>query len=175
MARAEAYLHTKWHLDPSSYLATTAIGRKLGAVPHWERASWVPIQRSVARVEAGMRAEFHLDPSNRLATVHQRYTVSRTRQTGQDRQRSDSIGQTVLQTGAKKAVINYFSSTALTVARYGHAADLFFTPRAHVNNIYVRTSSSTCERGVLCANVDMVHVRTSTMSTCARRTPRLHV
>jgi len=30
VARAEAYLHTKWHLDPSSRLATTDIGRKLG-------------------------------------------------------------------------------------------------------------------------------------------------
>jgi len=26
-----------------------------------------------------------------------------------------------------------------TVARYGHAADLFFTPRAHVNHVYVHT------------------------------------
>ena len=47
-----------------------------------------------------------------------------------------------------------------TVARYGHVVDLFFTPRAHVNHIYVHTSSSTCERGVLRANVDMVDVRT---------------
>ena len=50
---------------------------------------------------------------------------------------------------------------ATMVARYGHAADLLFTPSAHVNHImYVRTSSSTCERGVLRANVDMVDVRT---------------
>jgi len=27
---AEAYLHTKWHLNPSSHLATTGMGRKLG-------------------------------------------------------------------------------------------------------------------------------------------------
>jgi len=47
-----------------------------------------------------------------------------------------------------------------TVARYGHVVDLFFTPRAHVNHINVRTSSSTCERGVLRANVDMVDVHT---------------
>jgi len=34
VARAETYLHTKWHLNPSSRLATTDIGRKLGgAVP----------------------------------------------------------------------------------------------------------------------------------------------
>jgi len=30
IAWAEAYLHTKWHLSPSSSLATTDNGRKLG-------------------------------------------------------------------------------------------------------------------------------------------------
>jgi len=40
---AEAYLHTKWHLDPSSHLTTTDMGRKLGSsAPFWE-GSWVPI------------------------------------------------------------------------------------------------------------------------------------
>ena len=33
MAWAEAYLRTKWHPDPCSRLATTDMGRKLGAVP----------------------------------------------------------------------------------------------------------------------------------------------
>jgi len=32
VAWAEAYLHTKWHHSPLSRLATTDIGRKLGAV-----------------------------------------------------------------------------------------------------------------------------------------------
>ena len=40
---AEAYLHTKWHLNPSSHLATTDMGRKLEPVPLWGRGSWVPI------------------------------------------------------------------------------------------------------------------------------------
>jgi len=31
MAWVEAYLLTKWHLDPSSHLATIDMGRKLGA------------------------------------------------------------------------------------------------------------------------------------------------
>ena len=31
-AWAEAYVHTKWHLNPSRHLATTDMGRKLGAV-----------------------------------------------------------------------------------------------------------------------------------------------
>ena len=52
----------------------------------------------MARAEAYLHAMFHLDPSNRLATVHERH-----RQTGQtDRQRTDSIGRTVLQTVAQK-------------------------------------------------------------------------
>jgi len=38
----EAYLRTKWHLDPSSSLATTDNGRKLAAVPFGGRG-WVPI------------------------------------------------------------------------------------------------------------------------------------
>jgi len=32
VAGAEAYLRTKWHLDPSSRLATIDMGRKLGAL-----------------------------------------------------------------------------------------------------------------------------------------------
>jgi len=54
--------------------------------------------------EAYLHAKFRLDPSNRLATVHERH-----RQTGQDRQdrqtdrqRTDSIGRTILQTVAQK-------------------------------------------------------------------------
>jgi len=30
VARAEAYLHTKWHISPYNLLATTDIDRKLG-------------------------------------------------------------------------------------------------------------------------------------------------
>jgi len=38
VAWAKAYLHTKWHLDPSSRLATIDMGQKLGggALPLWE-------------------------------------------------------------------------------------------------------------------------------------------
>jgi len=49
----------------------------------------------MARAKAYLNVKFHLDPSNRLATVHECY-----RQT--DRQRTDSIGQTVLQTVAQQ-------------------------------------------------------------------------
>jgi len=79
------------------------MGRKLrgGPVPLWG-GGWVPIEHNVARAEAYLHAKFHPDLSNRLATVHQRYrqTGQRDRQT--DRQRSDSIGRTVLQTVAQK-------------------------------------------------------------------------
>jgi len=35
VAWSEAYLHTKWHLNPSSHLATMDIGQKLGLCPYW--------------------------------------------------------------------------------------------------------------------------------------------
>ena len=38
----EAYLHTKWHLDASSRLATIEMGRKLGGSTPFEEGGWVP-------------------------------------------------------------------------------------------------------------------------------------
>ena len=56
----------------------------------------------MARAEAYLHAKFRLDPSNRLARVHQRYS-----QTGQtDRQRTDSIGRTVLEMVAQKGIFS---------------------------------------------------------------------
>jgi len=67
--------------------------------------SWIRIQHNVARAEAYLHAKFHLDPSNRLATIHQHHR--------QDRQRSYSIGQTVLQTVAQwSAIYCYRNSTS---------------------------------------------------------------
>jgi len=72
-------------------------GPKIGGCAPLGEGELGPFYHDVARDEAYLRAKFHLDPSNRLATIHQRY-----RQTGQtDRQRSDSIGRTVLQTVAQ--------------------------------------------------------------------------
>jgi len=72
-------------------------GQKIGGcVPLGER-TWVIIYDNVARTKAYVHTKFHLDPSNRLATVLQRYR--------QDRQQSDSIGRTVLQTVAQKLPI----------------------------------------------------------------------
>jgi len=41
VAWAEAYLRTKWHLDPCSRLATIDVGRKLGAPPLFRVGGWV--------------------------------------------------------------------------------------------------------------------------------------
>jgi len=60
---------------------------------------------ATATAEAYLLAEFRLDPCNRLATVHERH-----RQT--DRQRTDSIGRTVLQTVAQK--FSRYHSMAVT-------------------------------------------------------------
>jgi len=43
VAWVEAYLPTKWHLDPSSHLATTDMGRKLVGCTPLGRGTWVPI------------------------------------------------------------------------------------------------------------------------------------
>jgi len=40
---AEAYLHAKYHLDPSSRLAIINMGRKCGALPPFGEGSGVPI------------------------------------------------------------------------------------------------------------------------------------
>ena len=46
-----------------------------------------------------------------------------------------------------------------TVARYGHTADLFFTPRANVDMVDVHTSTFTCTRRVIRAHMEF-YVRT---------------
>ena len=108
MAWTEAYVRTKWHLDPSSRLATKDMGRKLGAEPLW--GSWVPIKCNVAGAEPYLHSKFHLDPSNRLAKVHQRYRqIEQNRTYIQTRQRSDSIGRTVF--AARR-----FASAVLAIA-----------------------------------------------------------
>ena len=57
----------------------------------------------MAWTEAYLYAKFYLDQSNRSVSIHRRYRQDR--QTGQDRQWSDSIGQTILQTVAQLSII----------------------------------------------------------------------
>jgi len=64
VAWAEAYLHTKWHLNSSSRLAATDIGRKFGGLCP------VPVQHIVHWAEAYLRTKWHLDPSSRSATIN---------------------------------------------------------------------------------------------------------
>jgi len=66
----------------------------------------------VARAEVYLHAKFYLDPSNHLATVHERDR--------QDRQLTDSIGWTVLQTVAQKW--NKKPSYRWGTARHGRAS-----------------------------------------------------
>jgi len=63
---AEAYLRTKWHLDPSSRLATIYMGRKVDCAPflgelglHLTHVTWA---------EAYLPTKWCVDPSNRFAT-----------------------------------------------------------------------------------------------------------
>ena len=67
---AEPYLHTKWHLDAFSHLATIEMGRKLeGALPPFADGSWVPVLYNVAWTEAHLHDKCHRDPSSHLATI----------------------------------------------------------------------------------------------------------
>ena len=87
---------------PSGILIQPAVWPQQTWAENWglcpfEEASWVP-SNSVAGDEAYLRANFYPDPSNRLVTIHQCH-----RQTDRtDRQRTDSIRRTVLQTVAQK-------------------------------------------------------------------------
>jgi len=88
VAWADAYLRTKWHLDPSNRLDTTDMGRKLGAVPFfWGGGAGSPSNR--------MRPRSRLPPCQVSSCSIQPFshnTHHRYRQTGH---RSDSIGRTV--------------------------------------------------------------------------------
>jgi len=67
---AEAYIRTKWHLDPCSPLTAIGMSRKLGVLsPFWE-GSWVPIYTmSSDWAEAYIRTKWHLDPYSPLTAI----------------------------------------------------------------------------------------------------------
>jgi len=99
VARAEAYLHAKFHLDPCSHLATTDMGRKLGAPPPFgvggagssSNTIWPGPWRTCLTTFILIHA-----------TVWPQYINVSDRQDRRDRQQSDSIGRTVLQTVAQE-------------------------------------------------------------------------
>jgi len=88
----------KWHLDPSSRLTTTDMGQEL----RYGSAFCVGTGFSYKLMWPGARPTSI--PSGVLIrrTIWPQYTNVTDRQTGQDRQRSDNIGRTVLQTLAQK-------------------------------------------------------------------------
>ena len=74
---AEAYLHTKWHLNPSCRLATTDMAEKMGAgAPLGEAGS--PSNTMAVGRGLYLHAKFHLDSSNHLATIYKRHRQDRT-------------------------------------------------------------------------------------------------
>jgi len=102
---AEAYFRTKWHLDLSSRLATTNIGRKLGrVVPSPFFGSEKELGTHLTQCGLGRCLPPCQVASSSIQPFGQNTPTSQTGQTGpdrQDRQRSDSVGRTVLQTVAQ--------------------------------------------------------------------------
>jgi len=61
---------SKWHLDPSSRLATTDMGRKVRVLCPFLGGAGPPSNtHNVTWAEAYLRTKWHLDPSSRLATT----------------------------------------------------------------------------------------------------------
>ena len=67
VAWAEIYFRTKWHLHPSSRLATINMAENWGGASFREAAGPHLTQRRWA--EAYLRTKCHRDPFNRLATI----------------------------------------------------------------------------------------------------------
>jgi len=67
VAYAEAYLRTKWHLDPCSRLTAINVGRKLGAPPLFgEVGAGSPSTTKLpAWAETYLRTKWHFDASSR--------------------------------------------------------------------------------------------------------------
>jgi len=109
---------SQWHLSPSSRLATTDMGRKLGAVFLWGGEL---ITQIMCRQFSGkdVNVSSILSPSNTMWPWQglspfqvsfwsiQPFGHNRHRQTDRtDRQQSDSIGWTVLQAVSKKRILS---------------------------------------------------------------------
>ena len=68
---AEAYLHTKWHLDTSSRLSTIKMSRKRGALPpSGRRGAGSPSSTMWPGPRpTSMPSAIYIDPSSRLPTI----------------------------------------------------------------------------------------------------------
>jgi len=94
------------------------MGQKLGAVPLLGGAG-SPSNTMWPAPRPTTGAKFHLDPSNRLATIHQSQTDRQAGQSRQDRQRSNSIRGTVLQTIAHKPILTSNNNTDPSLVYFG--------------------------------------------------------
>jgi len=60
---------SKWHLGPSSHLATTNMDRKLGRLCPLFGGGARSSSNTMCQAEAYLRTKWHLDPSSRLVTT----------------------------------------------------------------------------------------------------------
>jgi len=115
---AEAYLRTKWHLNLSSHLAITNMGRKLWAVPLWGGVAGSPFNTMWPGPRPSCVPNFMLI----RPTVWPQYTNFTERQADRqtDRQtgkRSDSIWRTVFgRPFIKRFALCYRSVVCLSVS-----------------------------------------------------------
>jgi len=70
VAWAEAYLRTKWHVDPCSRLATIDVGENWGSPSLFgEAVAWFLSKTKSPGLEAYLHTNWHLGASRRLATI----------------------------------------------------------------------------------------------------------
>ena len=65
VAWSETYFHAKWHLDPSTHLATRYMGRKFGGSAPFSGEG----ELGLTWAKACLPTKCHLDPSSHLATT----------------------------------------------------------------------------------------------------------
>jgi len=109
VAWAETYLPSKRHLDPSSHLATIDMSRKLGGLcPFWGGGAGSSSNTMWSGPRPTCTPSFiwiHPTVWPQYTNVTDRQDRQTDRQTDRtNRQRSDSIGRTVLQTVAQEAL-----------------------------------------------------------------------
>ena len=68
VAWTEAYLRTKWHLDPSSCLATIDMGQTMRVLCPYLGGAGSP-SNTIAWAEAYLRTKWYPDAYSRLATI----------------------------------------------------------------------------------------------------------
>jgi len=69
MAWADVYFRTKWRLHPSSRLATTDIGQKLGRCSPLGEGKLGPHLTQSRLAQAYLHTKWHFDASSRLVTI----------------------------------------------------------------------------------------------------------